>query len=223
MAEEKDFSLVEGRDPSTWSSFGVSGREYRKFLLDAEENGEKSKLTERQKDDLKALQEYLEGSDKGDDRKEQVSYDESQFTAEYWIRMKGSYDIAFYLSYPQWALSETNKQIQAYIFKEYFDNGKSMVAICNNARKKIGLPEYGGKKNLKDNSKERQEEIVQEQQPTNKGFMFWVKRLVGDKNYENEKINQNEEDIKREADKVSVKNEQSSEEHYLDGNERISE
>lgn len=222
MAEEKDFSLVEGRDPSTWSSFGVSGREYRKFLLDAEENGEKSKLTERQKDDLKALLEYEIGSENDNDRK-QIEYDESLFTAEYWIRMKGPYDIAFYLSYPQWALSETNKQIQAYIFKEYFDNGKSMVAICNNARKKIGLPEYGSKKNLKDNSKEQQEKNMQEQQPTNKGFMFWVKRLVGDKNHESEKFNQNEEDIKRETDKVSLKNEQSSEEHDLDENERISE
>lgn len=224
MAEEKDFSVVEGRDPSTWSSFGAVGREYRKFLLDAEENNEKSKLTSKQKDDLKALMLYEEGSEKSDD-KNQVEYDESEFTAEYWSRLQSAYDVSFYLSYPQWALSDVNKQLQAYIENEYFKKGKSMVAICNNARKKIGLPEIGCKSNPKDKTEEQQnvDDEQQEQQPKKKGFLVLLERFTGNKQQKDEKFNQNEEDIKREANKLNEQNKQNAEEQELEENERVNE
>lgn len=195
MAEEKDFSRVEGRDPSTWSSFGIIGDEYKKFLLLAEENDEKSKLTERQKADLTALQKYLEGSDKGDDGKEQVSFDESQFTAEDWQKLANPVKVAVeYLSYPAWALSDKNKQLKAYVENKW--RNSTIITISNDARKKIGMPLIGSKGNengLAGGNEKQQNSQEKPVQRPKKGFIFWVKRLGGKKQMD--EIEQSTEEI----------------------------
>lgn len=198
MAEEKDFSKVEGRDPSTWSSFGIIGDEYKKFLLLAEENDEKSKLTERQKEDLKALQKYLEQSNNSNDGMEQISYDESQFTAEDWQKLANPVKLAVeYLSYPAWALSDKNKQLKAYVENKW--KTSTIISISNDARKKIGMPLIGSndsKVAAGGGVKQQNSQEAPVQRPK-KGFIFWIKRLGGKKqNQENEHSNEEVQEIK---------------------------
>ena len=126
--EKKDFSRYEGLDPKEWSSI-AGGNEYKKYLKKADREGRVKELTYVQKEDLKKLKEYE--SQNPEKEEDEQGYDESAID---FGRIKTAYDIAFYLSYPDWFMSKNNLKIKRFVESEHKE--KSIAQIASESREK---------------------------------------------------------------------------------------
>ena len=168
------FALLEGTDPATWDSHR-NGDEYKKFLKRARSTGKYNSLTDKQKKDLKNLDDYEKDNGKTSEDGD-LQYNESAID---WERLKTPYDVAFYLSYPPFLMSKVNKNIQNYVLSEY--KKKSILEIVLDANKKLGNNAKGvsnkekDKKSKNKETKEVNEEKTEEKSEKSEKPTLWVR------------------------------------------------
>lgn len=160
MAEnKKDFSRFHTMPVEEWRTRG--GEDYIRYLKKSKTNN--VKLEEEEKRDLARLEEYEKSAPS-----EELNFDESAID---WERLKTPYDVAFYLCFPPFLLSNANKNIQNYVLSEY--KKKSISIIAKEANEKLGKGKTGDKKGENkgsENSQSKEEENKQDKKPT-----LWVR------------------------------------------------
>lgn len=159
-APKRDFSQFHKIPVEDWSSYS-GGSDYKSYL-------KKAKLEGTLRGDEKEDYDKLVAYEKGNLEKEnETTYDESRID---WSRIETPYDVAFYLSYPSWILSEPNRNIQNFVKEQY--KKKSISQIASEARKKLGKED--NKATDKTNNEKEGNKDQNKEEP-NKKKTLWVR------------------------------------------------
>lgn len=140
MAEEKKESVPkvssDGRQfthlynsPAPWTGM-PGGTEFKSYLLKMRDSGKKKELNESEKKCLEDLEKYI--SENPEKEESEATFDESVID---WTRLSSNHAVAFYLVFPEWFLSDANKNIQRFVLNKYKEC--SVSEIVKYAKEKI--------------------------------------------------------------------------------------
>lgn len=175
--QSSDKSLYEHlyNSPAPWSSM-PRGNEFKNYLISKRDAGKKGELNESEKKCLADLENYLK--EHSEEQETEIDYDESAID---WTRLKTNYDVAFYLTFPDFFLSEANKNIRHFVLSKFKEESVSgIVKYANEQIKKLEEKANGvkNKDDKKESKEEDKEETKKEEKSSEKGDLQEEKESV---------------------------------------------
>lgn len=143
--------------PAPWTGM-PNGTEFKSYLLKMRDSGKKKELNESEKKCLEDLEKYI--SEHPEKEESEATFDESAID---WTRLSSNHAVSFYLVFPEWFLSDTNKNIQRFVLSKYKEC--SVSEIVKYAKEKIKKLQAGindkNKAESEEDQKSEQEEGIE--------------------------------------------------------------